>query len=655
MATTAEEALLRAKAIAARLSGTTDGAVAAPSSVSPPHQTTSTKRKRWGVAPATATAATVETLPGLADAAKKAKVAAAAPSASSSKKVWMRTTKERGAAHFKAYFATRLEDLEKEINDGKSEDEKVKLELKGRGASDKPALPGIPEEPMHILLTGSESAIAAADVPVDNFLTQAEQAPVEAVDPDEVHASEHAVDNSMALTTIGSRFNSNSAYRPATVAQLISNNPIHNAMNSGDLIEEAVNVPNGVVGFLIGRGGETISSMQARSGCKVQIQKEHELVPGQTNRVITLQAATQESIDQCREMIESMVEDRIRAAGGSNSSMGGSASKDVKVQEALAAGHALVQVDVPDADVGLIIGKAGSTIKAIQDQTGAQVQIPPSGFSEKQDVRTVSITHPTEEGANMAKSRIEDLLNSKPSFSQQQERRATTGAQVTVQVMIPDRDVGLCIGRSGCVIKEMQQKTGTRIQIPSQPTPGQAHRIATVTGTQEGCNQVQGLIERIVNEQSSACVMTGAPVQQNYYQQQYQGASNNHQNSAEWQAYYAAQAVAQQQQAPAAAAPAPATAADAYYEQFFRYAYYYGEPAARQYYGAWSPPEGTPNPYGVNPSGITAAPVAAAPAPAATPVPSQAPPQASHHDHAPTRDTSVRKVSNLPAWMTQGK
>lgn len=289
---------------------------------------------------------------------------------------------------------------------------------------------------MHILLTGSESAIAAADVPVDNFLTQAEQAPVEAVDPDEVHASEHAVDNSMALTTIGSRFNSNSAYRPATVAQLISNNPIHNAMNSGDLIEEAVNVPNGVVGFLIGRGGETISSMQARSGCKVQIQKEHELVPGQTNRVITLQAATQESIDQCREMIESMVEDRIRAAGGSNSSMGGSASKDVKVQEALAAGHALVQVDVPDADVGLIIGKAGSTIKAIQDQTGAQVQIPPSGFSEKQDVRTVSITHPTEEGANMAKSRIEDLLNSKPSFSQQQERRATTGAQVTVQVMV---------------------------------------------------------------------------------------------------------------------------------------------------------------------------------------------------------------------------
>lgn len=193
----------------------------------------------------------------------------------------------------------------------------------------------------------------------------------------------------------------------------------------------------------------------------------------------------------------------------------------------------------------------------------------------------------------------------------------------------------------------MQQKTGTRIQIPSQPTPGQAHRVATVTGTQEGCNQVQGFIERIIQEQSSACVMSGTPVQQNYYSH-----DTAHNNSAEWQAYYAAQAVAQQQQAPApAAAPTPPVpTSDAYYEQFFRYAYYYGEPAARQYYGAWSPPVGTPNPYGVNPNGITAAPVAAvAPTPAAAVVPTAA---TISHEHA--RDTSVRKVSNLPAWMTQG-
>jgi far upstream element-binding protein len=216
-------------------------------------------------------------------------------------------------------------------------------------------------------------------------------------------------------------------YRPATVAQLISQNPALTQM--GEMMEETIDVPNGVVGFLIGRGGETISSMQARSGCKIQIQKEHDLQPGQTHRVITLQAGTQESIDQCRGMIESMVQDRIRAAGGPASATG---SKDMKVSEALAAGHSLVQVQVPDADVGLIIGKSGSTIKSIQDTTGASIQIPPTGNPENPSMRTVRITHPNEEGAKLAKQQIEELLNSKPSYAQSKPK----GAETTFQILV---------------------------------------------------------------------------------------------------------------------------------------------------------------------------------------------------------------------------
>lgn len=259
--------------------------------------------------------------------------------------------------------------------------------------------------------------------------------------------------------------------------------------------------------------------------------------------------------------------------------------------------------------------------------------------------------------------------------------------------------MGLCIGRQGCVIREMQQKTNTRIQIPSQPTPGQPHRIATIVGSQEGTSQAQAMIDRIVNEQSSGSVMSGTPHHnqnggQHGGQQQYFGqqAAAGHEHSAEWQAYYAAQALTKQNQAAAApvAAPAPAASgqgADAYHEQFFRYAYYYGEDAARKYYGAWSPPPGSVNPYGVslqrhfksfyvasflhishtrfskqtNPAGITAAPAAQAAAPAPAPVAAPAAHAAYSHAPAsaqasqqPVRDTSVRKVSNLPAWMTRG-
>jgi far upstream element-binding protein len=718
--------------------------------------TTGRKRKRWGVAPppvASAAAAPttlpsssalLESLPGLAEAALKKQKQAAAAAEITSKRIWVPTSYGRPETHFLSFLGDRLPDLAARVNadfHGSSgpDSEKNRIELGGRGAGEAPP-PGMPLEPMHVMIHGSEAFIAAAVPPVEDLLAEGERAELEGPPPDPAAAglagkSEHESqpDYSTALTLTrhyhdGTTTENQSGYRPATVAQMISQNPggfdptLIDGADSANLIEEIINVPNGVVGFLIGRGGETISSMQARSGCKVQIQKEHELQPGQTHRVITLQATNQASIDRCRGMIESMVQDRIRSAGGdrggghhhndrAGAGNGGgppaATTADAKVNEALAAGHKLVTVEVPDADVGLIIGKAGSTIKSIQEATGSAVQIPPSGNSENPLVRIISITNPTEEGALAAKLQIENVLKSKPSYApgastthinsgtiSSDNTRVNIGPpQVTIHVTIPDKDVGLCIGRQGCVIREMQNKTGTHIQIPSQPIHGQPYRVATVSGTQEGCNQVRALIERIVYEQSSASVM-GTPQHHNshnhfggggYHRDQYQ-PNNNHpntnatQNAAQssdpaWQAYYAAQAVAnkqqqqQQQQQQAAAAATPAS--DAYYEQFFRYAYYYGEEAARQYYGVWSPPHGTPNPYGTNPNGISPAPSSTPDGTGATPDGTGAPtttvaageptaasgpepqlgPSANIDSHV--RESSMRKVSNLPAWMTK--
>jgi len=253
---------------------------------------------------------------------------------------------------------------------------------------------------------------------------------------------------------------------------------------------------------------------------------------------------------------------------------------------------------------------------------------------------------------------------------------------------IPDHDVGMCIGKSGCVIREMQQRTQTRIQIPSQATPGQIYRLATVTGPAEGCQKIQEIIARISNEQSSQFVMTGECFQQGgqqgqqaYGQQQAYGSQGQQQYgaaagqqgqqggqqdySAQWAAYYAAQATqggsggAQQAASTAVAATATAAStgasgaasggADQYYEDFFRYAYHYGEEAARKAYAAWAPPEGTPNPYGTNPSAGSAS-GAPAPAPSAA---ATSTPAAASYDPKQHKDSSVRKLSNLPAWMTK--
>jgi far upstream element-binding protein len=158
---------------------------------------------------------------------------------------------------------------------------------------------------------------------------------------------------------------SSSSYTPKPVASLLGlggapSGHYGPTPGSTTFVEEKIGVPNGVVGFIIGRGGESILSMQRRSGCKVQIQKEFEMAPGSTQRVITLTADTKDSVDMARGIIEGMVKEKMMeqqqqksAAGGSVGGPGlgaaGGAGVDpqtARMNQAIAEGHAVVKVQV---------------------------------------------------------------------------------------------------------------------------------------------------------------------------------------------------------------------------------------------------------------------------------------------------------------------
>ena len=373
-----EEAVARAKAIAAKLSGgaassdttytAADAATVDPNAIAMAAQAAldnafnggGAKRKRWGVSEED-------------EASKKPKGGA------HSKRIWV-STATRPPSHFVAYFATYPMDLETI----KSQAPGVTIELKGRGSNSGAVLPGMPEEPMHIMVEGDDiEAVTLAEGQVEALIDKITQHEL------------LVIDNQLQQQDQTNGFNGG---EPAAMV----------------LLEEQIGVPNGVVGFIIGRGGESITSMQARTGCKVQMQKEHEMAPGANMRVITLQATTKEAIDQCREIIQGMVQERIKTTNSTSTFGQVQANpQDSKLQEALQAGHVLVEIKVPDTDVGLIIGKSGVTIRGIQDRSGANIQIPQSGDADNPSVRTVSITHAHGEGATLARQLIEDLLSSK--------------------------------------------------------------------------------------------------------------------------------------------------------------------------------------------------------------------------------------------------
>jgi len=67
---------------------------------------------------------------------------------------------------------------------------------------------------------------------------------------------------------------------------------------------EDFNIPETLVGLVIGRGGESIKRLQADSGCKIRIAQDNN---GTTERTCTL-TGSQYSIDEAKRMLSDVVQ-----------------------------------------------------------------------------------------------------------------------------------------------------------------------------------------------------------------------------------------------------------------------------------------------------------------------------------------------------------
>ena len=89
--------------------------------------------------------------------------------------------------------------------------------------------------------------------------------------------------------------------------------------------------------------------------------------------------------------------------------------------------------------VGKLIGKAGETIRHLQNSTGTRVQIDHHAPGEK---KTVTITGSSAEAVTAAKQQVESLTSDEPSAGEQQK-----------SMECPQGIVGRIIGRGGETIR----------------------------------------------------------------------------------------------------------------------------------------------------------------------------------------------------------
>ena len=157
-----------------------------------------------------------------------------------------------------------------------------------------------------------------------------------------------------------------------------------------------IHVPSNVVGLIIGKGGESIRDLQERTGARVQVAKEN--LPGTNDRVVTVSGSEQQ-IREASAAIDNIVNDR---RDGDRGGGGGGLGYRRAPEDAL-------KVPVPNDKVGLIIGKQGMTIKAIQAKTGANIQIPGEADSDDRNTRTLIVTG-SEDEKKSAEEQIYQIL-----------------------------------------------------------------------------------------------------------------------------------------------------------------------------------------------------------------------------------------------------
>eukprot|EP00252_Welwitschia_mirabilis_P003219 TRINITY_DN13304_c0_g1_i3.p1 TRINITY_DN13304_c0_g1~~TRINITY_DN13304_c0_g1_i3.p1 ORF type:complete len:695 (+),score=149.34 TRINITY_DN13304_c0_g1_i3:207-2291(+) len=177
------------------------------------------------------------------------------------------------------------------------------------------------------------------------------------------------------------------------------------------------------------------------------------------------------------------------------------------------------KMEIPLDKVGLIIGKGGETIKYLQYQSGAKMQV-----IQNQEIGANPLTRFVElSGTPEQLKRAEQLVNDVIKGAEASGSGNVPPGSEQVQMKVANDKVGLIIGRGGDTIKNLQSRSGARIQIiPLHLPPGDTstERNVHITGTKSQIEHAQQLINEVINNEKR---LRGPPLPGGYIQQGYRG------------------------------------------------------------------------------------------------------------------------------------
>ena len=168
--------------------------------------------------------------------------------------------------------------------------------------------------------------------------------------------------------------------------------------------------------------------------------------------------------------------------------------------------------------VGLIIGRAGENLRRVESVTGARVQFM-DGPETNSSSRHCKISG-TRAAVASAKAEIYKVIDDNevakrgqggaPPRGRNAQPAAPPSDGDSEQILVPDRTVGLIIGRGGETIRDLQERSGCHVNIVGENKSVNGFRPVNLIGTAQQQQRAKDLIYEIVESDTKTGGGTGS-------------------------------------------------------------------------------------------------------------------------------------------------
>ncbi|XP_021720323.1 KH domain-containing protein HEN4-like [Chenopodium quinoa] len=227
--------------------------------------------------------------------------------------------------------------------------------------------------------------------------------------------------------------------------------------------------PSNQVGCVLGRGGKIVEKIRQESGAQVRVLPREQLPacasPGEE---LIQMAGNFQAVKKALLSVSSCLQEHPKADMFQGPNLA-SQTDSFPQRGAHAADHShriapeddvVFRLLCQASKIGSLIGKGGSIVRAIQNETGASIKIGDT-VSPDSDERVVFVS--ARESMDLKHSAAQDAVIR--VHSRIAEVGFEPGAAVIARLLVHSQQIGCLLGKGGLIIAEMRRLTGASIRI----------------------------------------------------------------------------------------------------------------------------------------------------------------------------------------------